>query len=236
MEDKEWLAEIDRAIAAMPPITQFDQWDGSVDVWLGRVVAVLERFLTPSGAAELNVFCKAIEAGSWATVDRMTALRGTLRLLHTIRTKLLMRTGGTGTVAIDQGMYFKYFDALREVVQTATSDIFFIDPYLDEEILSKFCVFARPEVSVRLLGERYASRLQPAAESFNKERGGTSLRKTDKVHDRYLFVDKAKCYLSGASFKDGPKYAPSIVTEIVDGAAGLLALYETIWDKADRLL
>ena len=236
MDDKQLLAEIDNVLAQLPQIGEFVNI-GPGDVWLGMANAILEAGELKIGdSSTLSIFNQAIEQGQYAGTSRQSALRGIVRMLHTLRHRLLISTGGTGTIAIDQGMHFQYFDAVKNAIQTATSDLLLVDPYLNEDVISKFCVFAKDNVQIRLLGQRYTTTLLPAANAFSQQRGNVLLRTTDEVHDRFVFVDKSKCILSGASFKDGPKYAPSLVTEIVDGANELIALYEKTWNVAKVLI
>ncbi len=58
------------------------------------------------------------------------------------------------------------------------------------------------------------------------------MRVSDSLHDRYLFIDKVACYLSGASFKDGAKYAPAILTQITDAFQSMFDTYEKLWASA----
>jgi hypothetical protein len=55
------------------------------------------------------------------------------------------------------------------------------------------------------------------------------VRSSTALHDRYLFVDRAVCYLSGASFKDGAKNAAATLTQIVDAVQPMLDTYERLW-------
>lgn len=234
MDDKQLLAEIDSALAQMPKISDFSTFGTQADAWLGRVNAILEPGLTAMEKLDLKALDQSIEAGSYLGTDRVAAVRGILRLLHRRRYMLLMKIGGTGTVAFDQGMHFQYFDAIRGVFETATSDLLVVDQYLNEAVLSKFCVFAKEGVSIRLLGTRYMDTLQPAAAALNQQRGFVFLRKSAEVHDRFVFVDKQKCFLSGASFKDGPRNGHSVLTEIAS-CAPLLAMYEAAWQGATEV-
>ena len=130
-------------------------------------------------------------------------------------------------------MHFQYFEWIKDIVKTAIEDVFIVDPYLNEEVLIKFCVYAKTGVGIRLLGESYMSTLQPAAEALNKQRGGAvSLRKSSGLHDRYIFIDRSRCFISGASFKDDPQISASHLAEVIDAAAELLALPEAAWTKA----
>lgn len=231
MDEKQLLAEIDSVLAKMPPTGAFDG-SPAADIWLGVANAVLASGITPIERSKLDLFNQAIEQGTYAGTDRAGAIRGVTRMLNTMRHTLLMATGGTGTVAIDHGMHFEYFDGIRKIVQTATADLLIVDQFLNEDVLSKFCVFAREGVAIRLLGRRYMSTLLPAAVALNQQRGKVQLRASDILHDRYVIVDREKCFLSGASLKDGPQNAISLISEIVDGAASLIALYEAAWESA----
>lgn len=235
MDKRQLLTEIDGVLGSMPKMIDFASVGGSADAWLGRVNAILGPGLSLVQQLELQTFNHAIEQGMWATTERTAAIRGVIRLLNMVRHELLMETGGTGTVAIDQGMHFQYFEALRGIIQTATSEVFFVDPFLNEDVLSKFCAFAKDGVPIRLLGTRYMATLKPAAEALNQQRSGVRLSKSEDIHDRYVFIDGSRCYLSGASFKDGPKNALSIVTEVVDFGP-LLALHEAKWGAATVLI
>lgn len=237
MNDKQLLAEVDEALAKMPPFRAFESLGGATDSWLGMISAIIDERVDVADRSELRVFNQTIAAGEYAGTSREAALRGLIRLVHKVRHRLLMSTGGTGTIAVDKGMHFQYFDAIRGVVETATSDILFVDQYMDVDAIGRFCVYAKDGVSVRILADRYTVTLEPAVKALNQERGGgVYLRKTNEVHERYVFVDGEKCHLSGASFKDEPKYASSLVSEIVDGADALRTIYENVWVYAAVLV
>ena len=55
------------------------------------------------------------------------------------------------------------------------------------------------------------------------------VRVSGSLHDRYLFIDRAACYLSGASFKDGAKNAPALLTQITDAFQSMFDTYEKLW-------
>ncbi|MEO7145709.1 MAG: hypothetical protein ABI165_19620, partial [Bryobacteraceae bacterium] len=59
------------------------------------------------------------------------------------------------------------------------------------------------------------------------------VRSAPNFHDRYVFfVDRADCYQSGASFKDGAKSAPTTVTQITDAFAAMCRTYDDLWSVA----
>ena len=47
--------------------------------------------------------------------------------------------------------------------------------------------------------------LLPAVDLFQQEFKRQVEVRSSEFHDRFLFVDRAECYISGASFKDGAK-------------------------------
>jgi hypothetical protein len=65
-----------------------------------------------------------------------------------------------------------------------------------------------------------------------QKKNKVEVRSTNNIHDRYVFVDKLTCFQSGASFKDGARNAPAVITQIVDAFAPTLKMYEDIWNKS----
>jgi len=75
--------------------------------------------------------------------------------------------------------------------------------------------------------------LLPAVELFAQQnQSQINVRSAQAFHDRYVFIDRASCYQSGASFKDGGRNAPTTLTQITDAFAPVLATYEDLWDRA----
>jgi hypothetical protein len=59
------------------------------------------------------------------------------------------------------------------------------------------------------------------------------MRSAPGFHDRYVIVDGAACYQSGASFKDGAKAAPITLTQITDAFPAVLQTYQDLWTRAN---
>jgi len=132
------------------------------------------------------------------------------------------------------GQVFDYFDELSKGIETARSEILFVDAYLDAEFVSRYLPHASSGVGVRLLGgPKRMPTLLPAIDLFAQQHSKTiSVRSSDKLHDRYLFVDETACYLSGASFKDGAKKAPAVLTQITDAFQSMWDTYDNLWKAA----
>jgi hypothetical protein len=108
--------------------------------------------------------------------------------------------------------------------------VFWVDPYLDAEFVSRYLSHVAPGVAIRLLAREKLATLLPAVDAFSQQTGvPISVRSAPGFHDRYLFVDRTECYQSGASFKDGGRNAPTTLTQITDAFAAVLQTYEDLW-------
>ena len=108
--------------------------------------------------------------------------------------------------------------------------LFFIDPYLDAEFVSRYLPHAQKGTVIRLLGRERIATLLPAVDQFSKQTGIlVSIRTATGFHDRYVIVDSSACYQSGASFKDGAKAAPTTLTQITDAFEVVKKTYEDMW-------
>lgn len=221
------LAEVEDVLRTMPLRDEFASRNENVRLWLGRAAAVIEIWDLSKGlrctfAVDKILMGQLFEV-HWAVSTLST-------LLHQARTSLLLNVGRT-SVVVQQGQVFDYFDDIRKLIETARSDVLFVDPYLDAEFVSRYLPSVAKGVDVRLLGRERMASLLPAVDMFVKQYNATvQVRSSNGLHDRYLFVDKSSCYLSGASFKDGAKNAPATVAQIMDAFQAMWDTYETLWN------
>jgi hypothetical protein len=154
-------------------------------------------------------------------------------MLHQARHDLRLKTVGPLTFAVDQGAVFDYFDEVRQLIETAKSELLFVDPYLDAEFVSKYLPHVTQGVRIRLLTRECLPKLLPAVDAFRQQHKlKIEVRSAPGFHDRYIFVDGLSCYHSGASFKDGAKKAPTTLTQITDALPAMLDTYEKMWSAA----
>ena len=71
-------------------------------------------------------------------------------LIEEARADLRLATLGPINTAIGQGDVFDYFDEIRKIATLATADLFFIDPYLDAEFISRYLPHVPDGVQIRL--------------------------------------------------------------------------------------
>jgi hypothetical protein len=225
------LAEVEDILRTMPSREEFEKRSEDSVSWVGRAAAALTRWHMPKfpvidGAVDdIN---KPLDM-----VRNVTGRSKLTSLLHQARADLRMDVGPL-SVVIDKGQVFDYFDELRKVIEPARSDVFFVDPYLDAEFVTRYLPHVAAGASVRLLGgpKRMATLLS-AVDLFTTQSGvPIQVRSSTDIHDRYLFVDRTACYISGASFKDGAKKAPAVLTQIGDAFQAIWTMYDDLWNKS----
>jgi len=229
MTKEQLLAEIEDLLRTMPPKETLGEDTDQNLSWLGRAAAVVEQWdawKTPFFAAHL----RALHGPNFVDTGASKEL---LTMLHQARHALRMQTIGPLSTAFQGGMVFDYFDEVRGVIEEAREDLFFVDAYLDAEFVSRYLPHVASGVIIRLLARERLPSLLPSVDAFARQAGSTiKVRSAPGFHDRYVFVDQKGCYQSGASFKDGAKAAPTILTQITDAFPAVLQTYEALWNQA----
>ena len=229
------LPEVEDILRAAPSVEEFASDSGSDKhlAWLGRAAAALTRWDTVCAVKVSAALTKVPSENRHACQQTLASLT---ILLQQARSDLRMELA-RGSVVVAEGDVFEYFDELRKVIETARVEVFFVDPYLDANFVSRYLPYVAKSVPIRLLGSpRKRASLLPAVGSFTQQHGTPIVvRISERLHDRYLFVDQAACYLSGASFKDGAKNAPAVLTQITDAFAAMWDTYQGIWDESETV-
>ncbi len=223
------LAEIEDLLRSMPPREKFHHDDLEIQEWLGRAQAIVEEW------SPLKLPFFQLEVGKLHHTVGYTSddgFRAMLRTIQQARFDLRMKTVGPLSIAVQQGGVFDYFDEIRKVIEEASIDILFVDPYLDAEFVSKYLPHLKPGIQIRLLTEKCIPSLTPAVQALRQQNSlQIEVRASTGLHDRYLFLDRSSCYQSGASFKDGAKKAPTTLTQIVDAFTAIHATYDKLWNS-----
>ena len=225
------LCEVEDIIRTMPSTQAFDTNASNILAWLGRASAAMHAWDSLKAIADFDP--RVRELCSSRTYNSEPAARRVLMMLHQAQHDLRMRTTGPLSLSVNKGDVFHYFDELRQVISLARKDLLFVDPYLDAEFVSRYLPLVAKGATIRLLGDKKIASLVSAAQLIAQQNALTVLvRSSPGLHDRYLFVDGATCYQSGASFKDGAKKSATTLTQITDAFAAVLGTYETLWASA----
>jgi hypothetical protein len=225
------LAEVDDLLRCMPEVPTFETPGAEHYAWLGRASALVHRWDPIKAVARFDGFVTQLGSGSYLQYPQ--GAQGVLTMLYQLRHDAVLKNPTPQSTSVASGSVFDYFDEVRKAVELAKSEVFFVDPYLDAEFISRYLPAVAQGVSVRLLARERMGSLVPAAMLYQQQtRITVAVRSASEFHDRYVFIDRAICYQSGASFKDGAKKAPTTLTQISDAFHAVLTTYETLWANA----
>lgn len=229
------LLEVQEVIRSMPGPRDFSANPDRCVAWLGRASAAMNNW---DSARAMVHFEPEVRRYSALNANRQMVSFEPFRyqlltMLHQAENDLRLRTIGPLSVGVQTGSVFEYFDEVRKLIESARSDLLFVDPYLDAEFVSRFLPLVPDGTSVRLLARERIGTLKPAAAAFVAQYGrSVEVRSAPGFHDRYLFVDGQACYQSGASFKDGAKKAPTVIAQVTDAFDAMRTTYEKLWTQA----
>ena len=109
------------------------------------------------------------------------------------------------------GQFYDAYTLIQSIFEKANNEIIIIDNYIDRSILDRLVV-KKNNVNVIIYTNIKTSKiLQNDINTFNKQYGLLNIINTNKVHDRYIVIDKLKIYHIGASIKDLGKKIFSII-------------------------
>lgn len=125
MKKEHLLAEVEDLLRTMPSREDLGRRDDETIPWLGRAAAVIQRW----SFTRLSFESGALLLRNLERDDMLPNSHGftTLKtLLYQARADLQMEVGQL-SVVVQQGQAFDYFDELRKVIETARSEVFFVD-------------------------------------------------------------------------------------------------------------
>lgn len=228
LQPAQLLAEIEDVIRTAPT-GDFRVGQPEAVGWVGRAGALIKRWdFARFVAFEANMM-KIYSPGSTFPAS---AMQRVLQILHEARHDLRLNAVGPLSVAVVRGGVFDYFEELRKLLVTARVELLFVDPYIDPEFAARYLPQVPAGVKVRLLTKKGIAALVPAIELASQQlKLSIEVRSASELHDRYIFIDGCRGYQSGASFKDGAKLSPTLLSEITDALPAVLATYEAIWNS-----
>ena len=232
-ESKETLYELEGLIRSRPPNSTIRPASDENIEWFGRAQAVIRRW-DQFKAIAFDADVRIIHGLSTQAKSNSSYVN-VLIMLNMAQNELRMLLEPSTDIVIEAGKTYQYFEGIRRVVELSTSEVFFIDPYIDADFVSRYLVYVKEGVSVRILTKQYIRELVSAVRAFSEETNiPVEVRSARELHDRYLITDNRNCYQSGASFKDGGKNAPTTLVEINDVYKAVLEAYEAIWELAEK--
>lgn len=226
------LAQLRSLLEQAPDFAAYSPTSGEHHAWLAKAHALISRWNR----------LEAISLASAADFMHMSLLRDgqvakIIGLVHRAIADLELDTPKLADQAFAPGAVYDFFKALSAALGSATTSIFIIDPYLDEQIFDTYLASIPAGLSVRLLSHKYGNLLKPAVQKFSAQHGtNVSVRISAEFHDRIVFVDDLSCWVMGQSIKDAAKAKPTYLLPLPPDIAKLKqSHYEAIWQQATVL-
>jgi len=210
----------------MPPIATLRHDSQENHEWLGLAAHLVQETDSVRGISFRLEMAKL-----YSGFNRMPGETEKLLVSMVQQCKMEWRFKSSGplAVAFESGRPFDYFDKVRKYVESAATEVFFIDPYMDAEFVSRYLPFVKPGVAVRLLGSKGIMALKAAVEMYSAQSDTPIALRHSMFHDRYLIIDNRECYQSSGSFNHGAATAASSLVQIVDAFGSTQAIYEDRW-------
>ena len=228
LSEQQLYAEFSELLRTMPSQLTLHHATNENQDWLGHAVALVQ-LTDPSRAIW---FRSDVEKLRLPIVNPPDQVQRILTTIHGFHHELRLRSGGAMAAVFDAGKPFDYFDQLRRVIEPATTDLLFIDAYINADFVASYLPHVRDTVRVRLLVSKYTSEVRSATQAYQSQRNLKIEVRQGKTHDRIVLIDKQQCWQSGSSFKDGAKNSSTVFIQMIDSFNAISAISEKQWDTA----
>jgi hypothetical protein len=238
-KDYQYLyVQLGRLLETAPDVNDRSQFRTSVgQQWLARGHALVSEVGVAAGmdAIEYTQAVKNIPSGVYSNgLDQVFTILH--RALAHCELKVPHASAGS---FIPVGSSFDAYAALSKIFQTASNDVFIVDPYMDETALTEFGLAVPVGVTLRLLADEKAFKdsLRPAASRWVAQYGterplDVRLSPARTLHDRAIFVDGASAWTLTQSLKDFAKRSPAEIVKADETAKLKIGAYEALWVAA----
>ena len=232
MDNAVLLAQLRSLLESAPDFATYSPTSGEHQGWLAKAHALVSRWNR----------VEAMSIASAADFMHLSLLRDgqvakVIGLIHRAIADLEIETPKLADQAFAPGAVYDFFKALSAALGSATTSVFVIDPYLDDQIFDSYLASIPAGLSVRLLAHKYGNLLKPAVQKFTAQHGNNiAVRISSEFHDRIVFVDDLSCWVMGQSIKDAAKAKPTYLLPLPADIASLkLGHYDAIWNTATVL-
>jgi hypothetical protein len=232
MEPEVLLAQLRALVERAPDFERYSPLSREHIMWLGQSHALAARW-DRTQAIMLQVSSDALPMD----LMRASNVATIFGVLHRAIADLELKVPQKGKVVFAAGEVYDFFRELNNVVGSAESTILIVDPYLDATVFDHYLNSRKDNVTVRLLLNKNADGVKAASEKYVQQHGKVlEVRKSNKIHDRVIFIDGYVCWIVGQSLKDAAKAKPTYLAPLApDVVAAKLQDYEAIWAEANAI-
>jgi hypothetical protein len=245
VEPDEWLRrrEVLRRLAETMPWKQLGgrpDFSEQTLIWLGHAHDLIEEVSVLGDAIAFKLAQNRLNSATFGS-DAVLEVRSIFyrALAKCERHSPASEFGGF----IATGEDFAAFSAIREITSTAKSGVFFVDPYADATLLTKFVIACPEGINIRILadGNCYKPDLVSATNAWLTQYGSNRplqvrISPNRSLHDRAIFIDGEKAWAVSQSFKDIASRSPAVITEpFGDLRVQKINAYEEFWNAGADL-
>ena len=226
------LAQLRALLERTPDFEEYSPTSKEHLVWLGQANALISRW-------------DILEASSFRTASdflpmpylRDNHIAKIYGIVHRAVADLELKVPADTTINFGPGAVYDFFRELNELIASAETSIFIIDPYLDHTVFDHYLNARKPDVTVRLLLSKGVEKIKPATDKYIGQFGEVLEVKSSKgIHDRVIFIDNYVCWVLGQSVKDAAKAKPTYLAPLSpDVVPAKLADYDRIWNEANSI-
>lgn len=224
---------------------------------LARLKDVLTKFPTPESwkqnshvaqdiMAEGHALLRYYDNGTMVTYkvqlqtfqDGMllaSSLNSLRMTLATAVADLTLKVDPVKSQVFGPGAVYDFYREFRKMLSTAKQEIFFVDPYINDEIFDVYIGPLEQHLRCRMLinSDKSSKNIPAIAGKVRAQRGakfdihsGT----VAQIHDRIVFVDDAACWVVGQSVKDAAVNKPTYLAPLsADVVPEKRKYYEAVW-------
>ncbi len=239
-DPRELLYNLDELVRSMPSGDELSIASPENLEWIGRARALIGAW-EPARKLEFihtteNIYLLTRDAHA-SRLNSHSCIAQMLGTIQEARSTLRIIYGLRASQSFDKGHPYDFYNELRKMIETAQTDIFFVDRYMGPDFVDRYLPSVRAGVSIRLLTRDMIPQLVASVNAFVQQHNSKiEIRASQSIHGRFLSIDVgAQCFLVDASFKDAGANAPVALIELTDTKASSHAQYDGIWQSATAI-
>ena len=133
----------------------------------------------------------------------------------------------------DKGQNYDVYKAIKNIVKEAKNEVFIVDAYPDHTIFELYIDEIPNGVQIKILSKEPKGKFVEVATLFSKNLSKKIEIKSNKIHDRLLFVDDS-AWVIGASIKDAGNQ-PTYLIKMEDKELQY-SIYSKLFNEGKSLL
>jgi hypothetical protein len=210
--------------------------------WMGRATVLVELMGDIVNTVQLKMMCQRLDGAL-----RKANAEAIATIVYQALAKAEMNAPASVQGAfIAAGHTLNAYAAVGKVLETATNDVFMVDPYAGNKAITEYALLAPDKVVVRLMADaapnKHKKTLKPAAEKWVQQFGKARLLEVrlaavETMHDRLIVIDGASVWALGQSFNDLAERSHTSLAKMDQQSGALkIAAYEAMWKTATPII